>query len=417
MHPPDSPECVRSIPAVLPVARDPLRRPISNRTRTVILAAALIAAAAAPAPAQSAASPVQSPPQSFAQLSAAADSARQAGDLSHALDLYSRALRLNPSWSDGWWYLGQLQYGANDYAQAVDSFTRYLNLVPNAAPATALRGLCEFELGDYPASLRDIQQALSLGAANDSRNAQILRYHEGLLLTKLGRFEEAFDTWRYFARQNISSPDLLVAIGLAALRLPLLPAEAQPSQIAMSATAGNAVFLLLTGDTQAAAQAFNAFFQSYPGTPNVHYSWGYLLYPTDPDAAITQFQQELSADPNNAIDHSMLAWALLMDNSPVQALPEARKAADEAPALPMAQLALGRALLETGDANAAIQVLEKALALDPQNLEVHIALARAYSQTGREQDARRERLLCLAMTQQSSKPAPAMGQQGVPPAN
>jgi Tfp pilus assembly protein PilF len=106
-----------------------------------------------------------------------------------------------------------------------------------------------------------------------------------------------------------------------------------------------------------------------------------------------------------------------MDNSPAEALPEARKAAEQAPTLPMAQLSLGRSLLETGDPKSATQVLEKALALDPQNLEIHIALARAYSETGREQDARRERLACLAMTEQSGKPAPAMGQQGAPPAN
>jgi Tfp pilus assembly protein PilF len=82
----------------------------------------------------------------------------------------------------------------------------------------------------------------------------------------------------------------------------------------------------------------------------------------------------------------------------------------------MAQLSLGRALLETGDIQSATHILESALALDPQNLEIHIALARAYSESGREDDARRERLACLQLTETSSKPAPAMGQQGAPPA-
>jgi tetratricopeptide (TPR) repeat protein len=360
----------------------------------------------------------QSPAEpSFGQLSADADAAREAGNTTRAADLYTQAVRINPSWPDGWWYLGKLNYNANKYAQAVDAFTHYLTLVPNAAPATALRGLCEFELANYPSSLRDVQHALSLGAADGSRNTQILRYHQGLLLTKLGRFEEALDSYRYFSRQHLSSSDLMVAVGLAALRLPLLPREADAAQTAISTDVGNAVFLLLSGDSPAAAQAFATFFERYPATPNVHYTWGYLLYPTDPDTAVAQFQQELSVYPANAIDRSMLAWALLMDNSAAEALPEAKKAAEEAPALPMAQLSLGRALLETGDAKSAIQVLEKALSLDPQNLEVHLALARAYSETGREQDARRERLSCLAMTEQSGKPAPAMGQQGAPPAN
>jgi tetratricopeptide (TPR) repeat protein len=355
-----------------------------------------------------------SPPgqPTFEQLSADADSARRSGNLARASELYAQAVQINPAWPDGWWYLGQLRYGANDYAPAADAFTRYLGLVPNAAPATALRGLCEFELGEDEPSLRDLQRALSLGAAYDSRNRQILRYHEGLLLTKLGRFEEALTAYRYFAREHISNDELLLAVGLAALRIPQFPKDADPSQRDRIALAGNATFLLLSGDNPSASQAFQSFFQRYPSSANAHYTWGYLLYPTDQDAAIAEFQRELAIDPNNAIDHTMLAWALLMDSSPAEALPEAKKAAEEAPTLPMAQLSLGRALLETGDVNSATALLEKALALDPGNLEIHIALARAYSESGREDDARRERHACLRLTQPTSKPAPAMGQQG-----
>ncbi|MGB6158401.1 MAG: tetratricopeptide repeat protein, partial [Acidobacteriaceae bacterium] len=294
--------------------------------------------------------------------------------------------------------------------------THYLSLVPDAAPATALRGLCEFELGQDEPSLGDVQRALALGAADDTRNSQILRYHEGQLLTRLGRFEEALTAYGYFAHQHLSSDELLVAVGLATLRMPQFPKDADPAQRSMIALAGNATFLLLTGDQQAAAQAFQNFFQRYPAASNVHYTWGYLLYPTDQDAAIAEFRRELTVDPANAVDHTMLAWALLMDNSPTEALPEAKKAAEEAPTLPMAQLSLGRALLETGDVKSATTSLESALALDPKNVEIHIALARAYSESGREEDARRERLACLQLTQTTSKPAPAMGQQGAPPA-
>ena len=358
----------------------------------------------------------QAPQPGFDQLKAQAEAAREAGDKTLAAALYTQALEANPSWPDGWWYLGQLRYGADDYTQAEDAFTHYLNLVPDAAPATALRGLCEFELGQWEPSLRDVERALALGAADDSRNTQILRYHEGMLLTKLGRFEEALTAYGYFAREHISNDELIVAIGLAALRIPQFPKDADASQRDMIALAGNAAFLLLSGDKTAGAQAFQTFLQRYPSAANVHYTWGYLLYPTDQDAAIDEFRKELAIDPSNAIDHTMLAWALLMENSPAEALPEAKKAADEAPALPMAQLSLGRALLETGDVKSATTILENARALDPQNLEIHIALARAYSESGREDEARRERLTCLELTEHSSKPAPAMGQQGASPA-
>ena len=379
---------------------------------------ATMARVAVPCSAQSSQSPSSqtSAQPSFEELRSAADSARTAGDPVRAAGLYAQALRINQKWADGWWYLGQLQYGADDYAPAADAFTHYLALVPDAAPATALRGLCEFELGQYEPSLRDIRSALSLGAADDSRNAQILRYHEGLLLTRLGRFDKALTAFGYFALQHISSDELIAAIGLAVLRIPQIPKDTDPAQREKIALAGNAAFLLLSGDAPAATQAFQNFFARYPDAASAHYTWGYLLYPTDQDAAIAEFQRAVALDGSNAIAHTTLAWALLMESSPNEALPEARKAAEEAPTLPMAQLSLGRSLLETGDVPSATPVLERALALDPQNLEVHIALARAYSEAGRVDDARRERLTCLQLTQQSSKPAPAMGQQGEPPA-
>jgi Flp pilus assembly protein TadD len=139
--------------------------------------------------------------------------------------------------------------------------------------------------------------------------------------------------------------------------------------------------------------------------PNVHYLYGYLLYPTDPDQAMVEFKNELQVNPSNAVVEVMLAWIPLMQNDGFAALPHARKAAAEDPALASAQLVLGRALTETGDTKAGIERLEKTVELQPDNLEVHLALAKAYSKSGRKEDARRERLLCLEMTKNDTTPA------------
>ena len=343
-------------------------------------------------------SAAQANPASSSDLASKAMSAREVNDVPRAIDLYQQALKLNSQWSDGWWFLGSLQYGAGAYAEARDALSHYLELTPNAAPAFAMRGLCEFETGEYGLSLNDIQRALSLGAANQSRNEKILRYHEALLLTRTGRFEDALRSYAFFTREDDSNPELLLSLGLAGLRTPLLPRELKADQQDTYIGAGKATFDFMKGDKEAARVEFQHLFKLVPAVPNAHYLYGYLLYASDPDAAKVEFENELEATPTNAVAEVMLAWIPLLTNDGTDALPHARKAAAQDPTLPSAQLVLGRALTETGDAKDGIEHLEKTLQVQPDNLEVHLALAKAYAKAGRKADSRRERLLCLEMT-------------------
>src|SRR6266496_3117806 len=166
----------------------------------------------------------------------------------HGMGLNRQALRLNSHWSDGWWFLGSLQYGSGAYDDARDALSHYLDLTPNAAPALAMRGLCEFETGNYLEALKDIQVALALGAANQPRNEKILRYHEALLLTRTGRFEDALRSYAFFAHDEDSNPELLLALGLAGLRIPLLPKDVKAAQQELYISAGKATFDFMKKD-------------------------------------------------------------------------------------------------------------------------------------------------------------------------
>jgi tetratricopeptide (TPR) repeat protein len=347
----------------------------------------------------------QANPASFSDVASKAAAARDAHDTPGAMELYRQALKLNSQWSDGWWFLGSLQYGAGDYSAATGALTHYLDLTPNAAPALAMRGLCEFESAEYGKSLSDIQRALALGAANQPRNEKILRYHESLLLTRTGRFEDALRSFAFFTHETDPNPELLLAIGLAGLRTPLLPKELKADQRDLYLNAGNAAFDFMKGDKEAANTEFQRLFQRIPPVPNAHYLYGFLLYASDPDEAVIEFQKEREANPSNTAAEVMLAWIPLLQNHGSEALPYAQKAAAEDPTLASAQLVLGRALSETGDMKHAVEHLEKTAQLQPDNLEVHLALAKAYSKSGRKEDARRERLLCLEMTKNDTAPA------------
>lgn len=345
-----------------------------------------------------------SPNADFATMSSTAEAARERGDRPLAIQLYSQALALNPTWPDGWWFLGTLQYGADQFEPARDALTHYIQLAAPAGPALALRGLCEFELGQFAESLQDIEQGIAHGAANQPRNAEIILYHEALALTSLGRFEEALGKYTSLAKQGGGNPELALAIGLAGMRLTTLPRNVDPSKAELTTSVGQASIAVMTGDTAAAHTAFETIFTRYPEQKNIHYLYGYLLLSTDPDSAVAEFKRELVVNPESAISHAMAAWTLGIQGDYIAALPDAKQAIVEDPSLLIGQLTYGRALVETGDLESGLPHLESVLQMDPGNLEAHMTLAKALSKLGRSEDARKERLLCLSIADQGASP-------------
>jgi tetratricopeptide (TPR) repeat protein len=344
----------------------------------------------------------QANPPGFDEVVLAATAARQRDDVAQAVKLYGQAVQLKPEWPEGWWFLGSLQYEAEAYAAGRDALSHFLELVPEAGPAWALRGLCEFETGDYSQSLTDIQHGLSLGAGKQTLDEKILRYHVALLLTRSGNFDAAMRKYAPLARGKIPNQELLIGLGLAGLRTPLLPRDLRTDKQDLFALAGKATFLFLSGDETAARREFQELFQRFPTAANAHYLYGSLLFPTDPDQASIEFRRELEIAPSNAAAQLMLAWDSLLRNDFSTALVYAEKAESKEPALPTARIVLGRALVETGDVKDGIDLLEKELRLAPDNFEIHLALAKAYSKSARKEDARRERLLCLQMEKSAS---------------
>jgi tetratricopeptide (TPR) repeat protein len=369
---------------------------------STILAAALLVPALVPARAAAQQSPAAqassdtAPAPAFAALVAQAADARNQGNLPQAVQLYSQALQLNPGWAPGWWYIGLLSYSANQYSQAIDAFSHYIQFMPKAAPAYALRGLCEYGTADYDSALNDIQQAVSLGAANNSRNGEILLFHEAILLTRASRYVEAMGVFQKLAATAPSDPHLLTAIGLAGLRIPILPAQASPQQQQEALAAGQAAWPYLSKHKND-PQGFDTLFATYPALVNAHYFYAYLLFGHDPANAIAPLREELQLDPNNVAALMLMAWCQILDGHDYTALPYARQAVQLDPSLFLAQLDLGRALVGSGYVAEGLPHLLKAQQLQPGNLEVHIGLAIAYAKSSQPSLARSERLKALAV--------------------
>ena len=341
----------------------------------------------------------QQAPADFDQVSQSAASARDANDIPHAIDLYKQGVQLNPAWAEGWWYLGVLQYGANDFAAARDALSHLIELSPQSGPAIALRGLCEFETAEYPQSMNDIRQGMKMGAASNPHNGSILRYHEALLLAHFGDPESALIRYAFFAHGPPPDPEVVMAAGMAGLRISLLPKDvgADAPERELYNAAGKAALTFMSGNKAGARQQFQDLFARFPTAANAHYLYGYLLFGEDPANAIPEFTRELEVQPANSAAETMLGWSYLMQEDYPRARDHGAKAVEEAPQLAAAQLVLGRSLVETGDLKAGLEHLEKALSMQPDNIEIHLALVRAYSKAGRKEEARLERLKCLEL--------------------
>lgn len=336
----------------------------------------------------------QQPAPTFDELAARASEARNQQDIPRAIQLYAQAEQVNPSWQEGWWYLGVLHYTANQFAEATEAFNHLLELTPRSVPALALRGLCEFETGSYDGSLRDLELAMSHGAAADPRNEQIIRFHLAQLLTRAGRFQEALDQYRYFTANRIDAPDLMVGISLAGMRTPSLAKDIPAENRGMFEAAGKAGYVYLSGDGDAADELFRALFARYPSAPNLHFFYGMLLFAKHPELAVEQFQCEIDVNPGSEEANALFAFASVIEGHFADAVGPARQAYATAPNMELAEIALGRALAETGDPGRGAELLQQVIARDPGNVEAHLGLLSIYSQSGNREELDREREIC-----------------------
>jgi tetratricopeptide (TPR) repeat protein len=327
----------------------------------------------------------------FDAIRTRAETARAAGLIDEAIDLYRRALRLRPRWIEGHWYLGTSAYDLGRYAECGDAFANVVAAQPENGAAWAFKGLCEFQVRAYDAALSDLAKGHAVGLGHDARLISVATYHRGILLTKSGQFEPALRVFLELATAGDVPPLVIQAAGLAALRMPLLPEEITEKNRDLVFRTGRAMLRAAGRMTAEPQQELAALAAEYPDAPNVHYAYGVLLLGDDPDAALRQFHEELRHSPDHAPARLQIAQELTRRGDPVAARRWAEEAVKLAARSFVAHRVLGQVQLATDDLAGAIASLETAVRLEPASPSAHFHLARAYQRAGRDADAARER--------------------------
>jgi tetratricopeptide (TPR) repeat protein len=329
-------------------------------------------------------------PAGFAAIAKQADAAREARDLEKAVALYKRGLAMKPDWLEGLFGLGTASYDLERYAEADDAFRRLVARYDTDGVTWVFKGLTAFKLKNYDEALSAFLQARRRGVAGSKDVAETARYHTAILLTRNEEYENALAVLSDFGLEGNDSPRIVEAMGLATLRLPMLPDDVPGVRRELVMMAGRAQYFATARLMAASQNAFETLTARYPDTPNVHYAYGVMLAGEQPEQAIERFKRELKVSPTHVLAKIQIAFAHIKRSEFAEARPWAEQAVQEAPTQFIAHNALGQVLLATGDVDGAVRALENAVKLAPDSPAMHFALARAYRAADRGADADRE---------------------------
>jgi len=340
-------------------------------------------------------------PDPIARIQKQAEAARKENHVDAAIALYKKGVALKPAWEEGWWSLGTLEYGLDQFAEARDAFRHLTAIQPGAGAPWAMLGLAEFETKQYDQSLSHLRHAADLHTGQEQSIADEANYHLALLLTRNEEYEGAMKALALFAQRNLNDAKFIEAMGIAALRKPLLPTEVVPTDRQLVMDVGRVMYDATALRTTEAGAEFKILVDKYPETPNIHYLYGSFLMFADANNGLREMKKELEISPAHVPAMVTIANEYIQRKDFQAALPYARKAAELEPQSFPAHAVLGRVLAEGDlDNQRGIQELEEARKLAPGSPQVRIALATAYAKAGRKEDAARERREFLKLRQQ-----------------
>ncbi len=198
--------------------------------------------------------------------------------------------------------MGTMAYDGDQFAIAASALTRVVAAAPQMGVAWNLLGLSEFELKHYGPARSDLQRAAALANSNDPEVERVASYHLALLLIRDGDFDGATTL---LLKQFGAAPTAQVsyALGMAALRVPLLPQEVDPAQEALIQSVGSVV-----AQQGAGLPPFAQLLAQHPDVPLLRDAYALALERAgEPPKALPVFRDQVRQVPEDAVAWSAIA--------------------------------------------------------------------------------------------------------------
>ena len=327
--------------------------------------------------------------QSVDDLYAQAKAAQSRNDLATAIGKYQEILRLAPKLAPAYNNLGMLYFREHEYRKAAEILEQGLKVDPSMSSASALLGLSLYEAADY-AQARPRLEAAVRANPNDN-NARMFLVKD---LTQLGDADAAAVELQQLAKRQPENQEVWYLLSRVYMKL------SENAMAKLNAIDPNSILALqLSGEMMEAMNNYEGAVvqlkkavELAPQKPGSHYKLGEAYLGLSAwDSATAEYQAELAIDPANCRAEWKLGSILNQKGGDAQ---EALNALDKSltlcPSLVDARADRGRALMTLGRNADAIPDLEAAVKADPAEPRNHFLLSKAYRAVGRPQQAQAE---------------------------
>jgi len=327
--------------------------------------------------------------QSVDDLYAQAKAAQSRNDLATAIGKYQEILRLAPKLAPAYNNLGMLYFREHEYRKAAEILEQGLKVDPSMSSASALLGLSLYEAADY-AQARPRLEAAVRANPNDN-NARMFLVKD---LTQLGDADAAAVELQQLAKRQPENQEVWYLLSRVYMKL------SENAMAKINAIDPNSILALqLSGEMMEAMNNYEGAVvqlkkavELAPQKPGSHYKLGEAYLGLSAwDSATAEYQAELAIDPANCRAEWKLGSILNQKGGDAQ---EALNALDKSltlcPSLVDARADRGRALMTLGRNADAIPDLEAAVKADPAEPRNHFLLSKAYRAVGRPQQAQAE---------------------------
>jgi tetratricopeptide (TPR) repeat protein len=317
----------------------------------------------------------------------------QAGAYAQAESKWREITIASPKYADAWAHLGLMLALQQNYSEAVPAYRKALQLGSHLPGLHLDLGLALFKQEKLQDAIPPLKAAVA-EAPKDPKPQLLL----AMSYYSLGQYSDAIPYLQFAVASSPENIQLHTTLAQSCLWAEQYMCTLEQYQQILALNPDSAQADILAGEAfdglnepEKAIDQFRAAEKASPHEPDVHFGLGYLLWKQHQfDEAEKEFKLELADNPSHVQALTYLGDITLKHNDQANAASYLTQAAAQSGATRLTYFDLGVLHASQGHNDEAVKDFQRAISLEPDNVDDHWRLARLYASMGRQQEAQVE---------------------------